>query len=468
MIKYKYVFLIPVLLIIALGACGPATTGTIAPQTGQPSLPNATDRAFALTKSAMMTSVVETETQAGPPNSAATFTALVATDLAVSTQMAETITAMPTSIPTQAAFQYLNQIKMFDKDHGWLITGADGATRRVLHTEDGGATWNDITPKGIAFVGNGIFFLDSQTAWMPAFTAGTNIPTIFHTTDAGQSWQSYQHLPFKDATPDKPFSLHFADANNGWAFADQGVALSHYGFTLYRTLDGGVHWTQLMFAKALGLDEPSLPPGTFYVREDQGLKFLDLSTVWFGGNQLDETTRDVTLQVSHDAGKTWKTINIGVPRPTSIPNNASVAYSLPVFINPQDADLIVGYNFSSGPPTNAVQTISVLMLTQDGGSTWTPSPLLFNGTEWALHFQFVTPTDAFYQCGDMLCATHDGAQTSQPVPSNVSFGDVDGMHSLSVWDFVSVNTGWAIVYDGVLSKLINTTDGGKTWNTLQP
>ena len=369
-----------------------------------------------------------------------------------------------TAVPEKPVI--LVSIKMFDENHGWLIIGAEGASRRVLHTDDGGVTWEDSTPDGIASIRGGIYFLNSQTAWIPAFAVDSNIPTIYQTTDSGKSWRQYQNLPFESASPYKPFSLHFSNPQVGWATVDEGVGAGHYAFTLYQTVDGGSSWTQLLLAKTLGVDlEPKLSVGTFLVK-GQSIEFLDLSTIWFGGDQA-AAANNVFLQVSRDAGKTWRKIHIDVPAVPEAGDNPLVGYSLPVFITSEDAYLLVGYSFQANATASTLRSISVLMLSHDGGETWTASPTLLYGSAWDLHLQFITPNDAFSRCLDLLCLTHDGGQTWKYLDSNVSFGNY-GNSILSMWDFVNVNTGWAIVYDGVASKLIRTMDGGNSWSTFRP
>jgi len=448
-----------VLMFVAVTACGPAITNTLAPRTDQTPSPISTEQIFALTKMSGLTSEAQTATAVSPKNNA-TLDAIMATKYAGATQMAETITAAPSETPASPASKYLTQIKMFDETHGWLVAGADGVTRRILHTDDGGLTWKDSTPNEITFVGSGIYFLDSKAAWVPAFVGAQNAPVIFQTVDAGVHWAEYQQLPFKDASPDKQFALKFFDPLNGLAIADQGVSLGHFGFTLYQTADGGKNWTQLFLAKSLNLKpESGLPDGTLFISDDKAIEFLNPSTAWFGGNQL-EYTQVVVLQASRDGGKTWKNIPITVPIPDGVGSDILAAYSLPVFITEKDAYLIVGYSTSSN------LTISVLMLTHDGGETWTASPALLNNSEWNLHLKFVTPKDGFYHCGFSLCVTHDGAQTWQMVSSNVIFGYF-GNSGLTMWGFVNTATGWAILDEDGVSKLVKTIDGGKNWITLQ-
>lgn len=93
--KTKIKLLPPLPLTIFMVACA----AVIAPQTEQPLAIIATESMVMLTKAPMMTAEVETQTAIGPKNDAA-ITAIMKTKFAARTEMAETITSMPTETPT--------------------------------------------------------------------------------------------------------------------------------------------------------------------------------------------------------------------------------------------------------------------------------------------------------------------------------------------------------------------------------
>ena len=101
MIKSIFVFSALLSLIIALAACGSVATSVGSPQTGQTPSPMSTEKIFALTKFGMLTGEAETETEVSPKNSA-TVASIISTKYAGGTEMAETITAMPTLTLTPA------------------------------------------------------------------------------------------------------------------------------------------------------------------------------------------------------------------------------------------------------------------------------------------------------------------------------------------------------------------------------
>ena len=396
---------------------------------------------------------------AGSPKNDATLAAVSATKFVEATQ---TATLMSTETPEEEESYILDQIKMFDEKNGWLVAGREDGPMYLFHTTDGGLSWADVTPPGISDITPGFFFLDAQTAWLPSSTPDTNVPTIFHTSDAGKSWEQYGHLPFKQAV------LHFTNPSFGWATADGGSNMNHDYFTLYQSLDGGIHWTQLLFAKNLGLasDAPTLPVGTFQVANGQNFYFLDPSTIWFGGNQL-EAQDHVILQLSRDAGQTWSQKTIEVPGTDQLADK-TVIFGTPLFLSEKDGYIVASYSVPEHDGLSA-QAVSDVMMTHDGGNTWIASPNLVKGESYSsLHIDFISSTDAFFHCGDSLCRTLDGAQTWTSIRSNFDFTPINDHYPLLDLDFVNAQVGWAIIHQDSQYQLIKTNDGGVTWTMLHP
>ena len=81
--------------------------------------------------------------------------------------------------------------------------------------------------------------------------------------------------------------------------------------------------------------------------------------------------------------------------------------------------------------------------------------------------QIVSSEDIFVLCGNALCASHDGAQTWQPLASNLDFTQTD-QRSIAQLDFLNASTGWALEMENEVTTLYKTADGGKTWNKITP
>src|SRR5262249_12649078 len=70
-----------------------------------------------------------------------------------------------------------------------------------------------------------VHFADAQRGWAVGFSSGT----IMATGDGGASWR-----PQTSGTTENLWSIHFADAQRGWAVGAGG--------TIVATSDGGANW----------------------------------------------------------------------------------------------------------------------------------------------------------------------------------------------------------------------------------
>jgi photosystem II stability/assembly factor-like uncharacterized protein len=111
-----------------------------------------------------------------------------------------------------------------DDQHGWVA----GGRGHVIHTEDGGVSWEEQEFCGHPVCHDrcfGITFVDNQTGWV----AGSE---LYHTTDGGVTWMP-QDIEVDGDLQD----IQFIDSHIGWAVGDWGV--------LVHTTDGGNQWHQM-------------------------------------------------------------------------------------------------------------------------------------------------------------------------------------------------------------------------------
>jgi photosystem II stability/assembly factor-like uncharacterized protein len=165
-----------------------------------------------------------------------------------------------------------------DTRHGWAV-GAEGT---IVHTDDGGRTWTR-QESPVSFHHMRVFFTNPRKGWVAS--EHTHILT---TDDGGRNWRVQFH--------DEDFilkSISFADALHGWAVGEFGC--------IYHTTDGGNRWEK--------------QGGHYEINEDQELVgdpslfdvvALDALRAWavgIGG----------TVTRTSDGGKTWETVDVGVP-----------------------------------------------------------------------------------------------------------------------------------------------------------
>jgi photosystem II stability/assembly factor-like uncharacterized protein len=132
----------------------------------------------------------------------------------------------------------LDDIYFVDKYHGWIVGSAYGDERLILHTSDGGRTWQRQSKESkrthYLFVNRGIHFANSQNGWIVGDEG-----IILHTSTGGLVWQKQetgmQPLNIRGVKmPVDLFGVHFVDHNNGWAVGGVGAVIY--------TENGGLTW----------------------------------------------------------------------------------------------------------------------------------------------------------------------------------------------------------------------------------
>jgi photosystem II stability/assembly factor-like uncharacterized protein len=343
---------------------------------------------------------------------------------------------------------------------GWAI----GARR----TTDGGAHWSSaaLPPLPDRSAGYAEFFLDGTHAWVAeaagSATACSDHVVVFSTADGGQTWRQSGPIPVVLAVPsagiwrqvsasyspttilslDQSHSyglggpwLDFVDANHGWLLIETqpiDIMGSAKVGPLYRTIDGGLHWTLVT----------EQPAASGVCSAAGGISFISTTTGWMpapgcsGGSPL-------TYRVTHDGGVTWTDQAPGL--------DCGCDGTAPVFFDGKHGLLVAG---------------DYLLVTSDGGATWSARPLTLGSLQlYALDFIDSNQGWALAsgKSGDYpLSHTTDGGKTwtvvnaHLPPPSSNS----DGSYRLTFID--ALDGFWATG-----SELYKTTDGGQTWTVIQ-
>jgi hypothetical protein len=327
---------------------------------------------------------------------------------------------------------------------GWAWTA-----RRLWWTADGGATWQERTPTALASGAiRGAFFLDSSRGWLAVQALDTGELQTLRTQDGGLTW-SVSALP--DAQGDLAerggnFRLDFVDAQTGWASVQMQTSAAFSEGRLFRTLDGGQTWSELV-----------LPAGGEVV-------FLDANRGWLaggpGGGELFATG---------DGGQTWLPLD---------PGNAGAGfYGLPAFTSPQEGLLPLTISDAADPRLE-------LYATHDGGGTWSlaqsvslagmgdvSGALMLSPTSDDARWMAALPDGSLLSVSENLAALAAYSFTPQALPSGVQeIRWVDASHA------------WAHTWNGECSgeknspnfqcsqrsQVYQTADGGATWSEITP
>ncbi len=236
---------------------------------------------------------------------------------------------------------YVAQLLFINAQDGWALD-REGATGNEINdlyrTIDGGASWTEVASTGnpptqpgtIPFKGTAksISFLDASTGWMAAFSNATNFLWLYVTHDGGVTWQQ-QTLPMPPGGAQVQFEViaptffnahdgilpvdgsnsgtvyvthdggatwqstpwiaaggfDFINAKEGWATNGSATA----GSTLYRTSDGGQHWTEL--------------PASANFFDIDVLDFVSAQIGW--AISFPQTSNTTTWLKTTNGGQTW-------------------------------------------------------------------------------------------------------------------------------------------------------------------
>jgi photosystem II stability/assembly factor-like uncharacterized protein len=340
--------------------------------------------------------------------------------------------APPTLNAAVSSAPAFTMLRMIDAANGWAITDTG-----VVRTNDGGQTWHDVTPSGVARLGLGttFYFLDSNHGWV--VSGNQSDPTsgmLYRTQDGGATWQSNAVSFFMG-------NLVFVSASDGWMMSSLGVAVGSNAVAIFQTTDGGQTWKQTYVNDPTKAGAATtLPLGGL----KDGIIPVDMNNAWVGG--IIYTPGEIYLYQTQDGGQTWKLQPVQIP---SGYDQAQFETVGPQFVSAQDAYLPVHVSTQNG-------VMLAVYYSHDGGSNWAITPLLIpNGGL----MNFVSTTDGFVWNGTEFYVTHDGAKTWTTVSPGVSFGD-----NFAGMDFVNTTLGFVLTNDATNTRtLYKTVDGGSTW-----
>ena len=409
---------LPVLLaLLACGVVSPAlpTLATLPPV---PPVAAATN-----TASPVQATATPVPATASPVPASAAATLPAATAAAIPTVQSLSVSASPS----------IQSLDMLDDQNGWALTDTG-----VVRTQDGGASWYNVTPTGLNGAPVSPFFLNASTAWVVAMGTDPTTGTLYHTTDGGATWTSAA-VPFGGG------SLKFLDPMNGWELVGLSGGMSHEAVAIFRTSDGGATWSRVF------TDDPNTPGSSDslpLVGDKNGITALDTSRAWVTG--AEPVDNFIYIYMSQDGGTTWAHQDLAIPAGFS---GAMTGPSLPVFFGANEAVLPV-LMFAN---TNA----TIFYVSHNGGQSWAASTPVAQGG----FLSVASATDFFvWDGGAPLNVSHDAGASWSTVTPNVNIKD-----SLASMQFVNASTGWAVTSDANNHRtLYKTIDGGSTWTILIP
>ncbi|MBW8050396.1 MAG: hypothetical protein FVQ77_08680, partial [Cytophagales bacterium] len=228
--------------------------------------------------------------------------------------------------------------------------------------------------------------------------------TVLKTDDQGGSWVPKAPLPAFSS----PSSLYFTDASIGYV-------TSAFGFSIYKTIDGGNSWSaqSTTLWAIYSIYFPATDTGFAVGGEDTDFDFF-----------LEHTVAKTT-----DGGATWSSTSLG-----------------------GFDDVLTGVYFTDVNTGYAVGTLGVIFKTTNGGVSWTAQTSgTFDYLE-GVHFPSVDTGYVVGWTGTILKTTDGGTNWNAQIS-----GTTENLYSVY---FVNANTGYAVGDNGTILKTIN---GGTTW-----
>lgn len=298
-------------------------------------------------------------------------------------------------------------------EEGWAIGEPDLImAASILHTNDGGVTWDPQLTLGNGIAGDfvflyDIFFLDSKTGWAVGsiYNQSGTYCLVVGTDDGGENWWQSK---WKSNTSGFR-KIIFTTRKIGWALG--------FGGGIYYSSDGGKTWE-------LRLDKYSC--NMCFLNEMQG---------WI--ISLDIVPHKYYLLHTLDGGKMWD------EKPINTPNNLDPSGIS--FINEREG-------WTGGDSC-------LIMHTKDGGETWeNQTKYGYNGFQAV---DFVSPgwgiAIGYYE----ILGTNDGLNWEKK-----NWADKIGAYFLYHIDFVDEQTGWLEGTTANSLSIWKTDDGGESWTTV--
>jgi photosystem II stability/assembly factor-like uncharacterized protein len=176
-----------------------------------------------------------------------------------------------------------SDLHFLDANNGWAVGGkgetfGSSAKRVILHTTDGGSTWETNLFESYTSPLTAVYFTDSNNGWVVG-EYDQNSGQILHTSDGGNTWIVQDSGVTTHLT-----DLFFTSSNNGWIIGYSGLLL--------HTTDGGETWTVENSGTSYGLS---------------GIHFINSQSGWIAGGD----NNNALILKTNDGGNTWTTDNPG-------------------------------------------------------------------------------------------------------------------------------------------------------------
>jgi photosystem II stability/assembly factor-like uncharacterized protein len=169
----------------------------------------------------------------------------------------------------------------------------------IMHTSDGGQTWNSISMAAHANLLIDTYFVDDLNGWVVGGNGGTSYsrlkPVVMHTTDGGKTWENVlQNSGIDFPTGEWGWKIQFLTPQTGFVSLENDAAGA-----MLKTSDGGKSW------KRIAITDPQKNV------ELEGIGFINEQIGWVGGwgHGFAAGMAEGTTSGTTDGGATWFNAN---------------------------------------------------------------------------------------------------------------------------------------------------------------
>ena len=188
---------------------------------------------------------------------------------------------------------FLDGMDFWNRQRGMIFGDPIQEQMQLLRTEDGGASWQDVTAKlkfkmklgeaGFAASGTSIRMMNKGKVWI---ATGGSASNIYFSKNYGNSWSQFPCPIMQGENSTGAFSIDFYDEKNGIVVGGNYLKDTDNSNNVLITSNGGKTWTK-----------PKVPVFGFR----SAVAYLNKNTIIAGGSS--------GLDISTDGGQTWSHIS---------------------------------------------------------------------------------------------------------------------------------------------------------------
>jgi drug/metabolite transporter (DMT)-like permease/photosystem II stability/assembly factor-like uncharacterized protein len=374
----------------------------------------------------------------------------------------------------------LTDIHITARATGWGLATDTKNSAHILVTFDDGNHWQDVTPPepGPTPRQDGkhalAFFYDSTHAWVIYYTTDQETGPLINdriwiTQDGGQTWSASAPLDLSDweGGYSQPAFLDFPNPDHGFLALRHDPGAGHVPMSIYRTMDGGIHW-------GLARGAMSSTGNDIDVCCQTGMAFLDANhgIITMQPGPIGRTYWTLT----QDGGFNWQAQDVP-PIEKPIFASGMCETTSPTARPPRSLDVVVDC-LQEAIPGQAPPAF--LYSTTDYGQNWVFTML--PGISWdAENWTYLRRTDQVQMINAeegwlSTRATYEKAETGEIQITTTIYRTSDGGKTWQTTkeidhpfqqSFLDAHIGWLLQL-GEPTKLLVTQNGGSSWETITP